>query len=131
MADFQVPRWSNVQDIRFRSFSFMFAITNVICFVILRSRAVWKNLPPFQIHINWQQEVIFASWIQQFRILAFLLIQHSYNFIIILTFILLCIFFWASLFSSILYVILSEDYEVFPYLQANIIFFIFRFILVM
>ena len=93
MADFQVPRWSNVQDTRLRSFSFMFAITNVICFVILLSRAVWKNLPPFQIHINWQQEVIFASWIQQFRILAFLLIQHSYNFIIILKFILLCIFF--------------------------------------
>ena len=130
MADFQVPRWSNVQDIRFRSFSFMFAITNVICFVILRSRAICKNLLPFQMHVKWQQEVIFASWIQQFRILAFLFIQHSYNLIIILKFI-YCIYFWASLFSSILYVILSEDYEVFPYLQANIIFFIFRFILVM
>ena len=93
MAEFQVPRWCNVQDIRFRSFSFMFAITNVICFVILRSRAICKNLLPFQMHVKWQQEVIFASWIQQFRILAFLLIQHSYNFIIILKFILLCIFF--------------------------------------
>ena len=129
MADFQVPRWSNVQDIRLRSFSFMFAITNVICYVILRSRAIWKNLPPFQIHINWQQEVIFASWIQQFRILAFLLIQHSYNFIIILKFILLCIFFEPVCFLLFCMWYYQRTMR-FPYLQANIIFFIFRFILV-
>ena len=98
MAEFQVPRWCNVQDISFRSFSFMFAITNVICFVILRSRAICKNLLPFQMHVKWQQEVIFASWIQQFRILAFLFIQHSYNLIIILKFILLCIFLSQSVF---------------------------------